>query len=372
MKKFVVVLTALLILAVACKEDSSPVESTSQGSIIGTVTNKADETGVSKMNVYTDPPTSSVTTSESGSYRIDNIDEGTFKVTAAKDGFDTLSIDVTVVAGKETTADFIASPFIIDKSQDYGFVKGVILDKTTLSPIEGVNIKTIPVTSSVTSLSNGSFLLTNLDAGRLQIGATKVGYENTTIDVTILLGDTTRADIIMAETDTTVAPTTGTLTGKLMDAITGNPIADAIIITKPSTSVVNSDTNGIFYFTDLEPGNYIITVNKTDYQAGESEIMIEAGEETVANFSMLVSYGSVAGSITDSETGDSLGGVLITTTPGTSSILSGSDGTYGIQKLTPSTYTINAVKNGYESASLSISVVAGEITRADIVMSKTP
>lgn len=365
------VLLVFLFMALSCEEDS-PTEPSTKGSIAGFVTNMDDETGLSKVNIFTEPATSSVTTTEDGSYQIKNVEEGTYKVTAAKAGYDTLSIDITVVGEKETIADFITKQLVVDKTKDYGFIIGRLTDKNTLSSIEGVNIKTLPSTSSVTTSVDGTFFLGNLSARSYSILATKVGYDSTSIDVNVSLGDTTIADIFMSVEDTSKIPTTGSIKGVVIDAITGLVIKDALVTTDPSTSVVNSDAEGQYRFTNLLPGKYSVLVNKVGYQSTESEILVVAGEETTANFSMIISSGSIQGSVTDAQTGAVLQGVIVTTNPGSSSVLTNSEGNYTIENLLPKSYTINAEKNGYVKSTVSITVSAGKATRVDIVMTKTP
>lgn len=370
-KVFSAVLIIFLFMALSCEEDS-PTEPSTKGSITGFVTNMIDEVGLSKVNIFTDPATSSVTTIEDGSYQIKNVEEGTYKVTAAKDGYDTLSINVTVVGEKETIADFITQPKVLDNSSKYGYIKGTLYDKSTHSLINGVNIKTDPITSSVTTISNGSFFIGNLSSGKYEIFATKDGYDSTSININVSLGDTTIADIFIEVSDTTEVPSTGIVSGKIIDAFTTEAIVNAIVTTVPSTSVVNTNSEGVYSFEKLQPGSYKINVDKIGYQSAESEVLVVAGEATVANFSLLVSHGSILGSVTDSDTGSKISDVLVSTVPGTSSILTDSLGLYSIENLEPKSYTINAEKSGYIKGSISITVSAGNVTHVDIVLSKTP
>jgi hypothetical protein len=371
LRLFSLIVFVLLFMALSCEEES-PVEPSSKGTISGFVTIIDDETGLSKVNVFTNPATSSVTTKEDGSYQIHNVEAGTYRVTATKEGYDTLSVDVAVVGEKETIADFIISPVVVDVSQNYGYITGILYDKNSQSRIGGVNLKTSPSTNSVTTSSDGKYFISILTAGRYAVMATKNGFDSTAIDVSVSLGDTTIADIFMAVSDTTDSPTTGIASGRVIDAFSGEPLSDAIVTTNPATSVVNTNANGEYVFEKLVPGNYKIIVNKNGYDKGESEVLVTTGEETTANFSLMVSNGWISGSVTDSETGNILSGVLVTTNPGSSSVLTDSLGTYSINNLQPKSYTINAEKNGYLKSTLSITVSAGKSTQVDIVMSKIP
>ncbi|MGD8782081.1 MAG: carboxypeptidase regulatory-like domain-containing protein [Ignavibacteria bacterium] len=341
------------------------------GNISGTVTNSETSQAVGQVNITTDPVTNSVNTNSSGQYSIENIKTGTYTVTAAKDGFVSASIQIAVEGGKTATADFLLAPE--EEVNNFGTIIGTVKDIVTFTPLDQVNITTSPVTSSVTTDESGSFIIEGLSAGTFVLNAEKQGYDSTSISVSVAIGDTTTADIFMEETDTTTIPTTGEIAGVISDALSGNPLEDAIVTTDPATSLVTSGVEGKYSITNLTPGSYTVNVTKTGYGSNSGEVTVTAGETATADFTLLISTGSISGTVSyidSTSTSIVIKDVLITTSPATSSILTGENGEFSIAEVSPGSYTINAEKTGFTTTTLSIVVTAGKNTNADIVMTK--
>jgi hypothetical protein len=75
------------------------------GEISGQVIDSANGSPVPSANVYTNPPTVSVTADEQGRYSIPDVTPGVYTITAAKPGYTSASVSIAVAAGRVTTAD---------------------------------------------------------------------------------------------------------------------------------------------------------------------------------------------------------------------------------------------------------------------------
>ncbi len=80
------------------------------------------------------------------------------------------------------------------------------------------------------------------------------------------------------------------------------------------------------------------------------------------------SFGSLYGVVTDKLTGDPLGNVTVTLSPGGTTKLTGSDGLFEYADLTPQQYTITVQKSGYETNRKNVSAVVGEQVQVNITM----
>ena len=80
------------------------------------------------------------------------------------------------------------------------------------------------------------------------------------------------------------------------------------------------------------------------------------------------SFGSLYGVVTDKQTGDPLNNVTVTLSPGGTTKITGSDGLFEFNELTPQQYTITVQKSGYESNRKTLSAVVGEKVQANITM----
>jgi len=79
-------------------------------------------------------------------------------------------------------------------------------------------------------------------------------------------------------------------------------------------------------------------------------------------------FGDIEGIIINSETEEGIENVNISTTPPSSSILTGEDGTFQISNLPVGGYTIQARKPGFKNNSVSVAVRAEDITSARIFL----
>jgi len=82
-----------------------------------------------------------------------------------------------------------------------------------------------------------------------------------------------------------------------------------------------------------------------------------------------VSIGTIEGTVSDFTLSLPIGNANITTNPPTSAVTSDSlTGMYTIEHVEPGIYKVQATKAGFDTAKVSISVVAAEISIADIAL----
>jgi len=91
-------------------------------------------------------------------------------------------------------------------------------------------------------------------------------------------------------------PATGTITGKVTDSSTGNPISGAAVSVNGYSTT--TDSNGNYSFSVLE-GTYTVTASASGYKSQTKEdISVIAGETVTVNFSLHpVTTGSISGTI---------------------------------------------------------------------------
>ncbi|MFN2432109.1 MAG: carboxypeptidase regulatory-like domain-containing protein [Gemmatimonadota bacterium] len=80
------------------------------------------------------------------------------------------------------------------------------------------------------------------------------------------------------------------------------------------------------------------------------------------------SAGAVFGRVTSVATGQAIGGAEVTTRPATASVLTDAEGNYRIEDVGPGTFSVTAVKEGFDSATVQVTVAAGESTMADLAL----
>lgn len=82
------------------------------------------------------------------------------------------------------------------------------------------------------------------------------------------------------------APTTGTISGTVMNKTGDSLISAAIINTEPPTSSVSSDNEGKYTIEEVDPGNYIVQAVKDGYDPGNVNVIVKAGKTVTADIRM--------------------------------------------------------------------------------------
>lgn len=81
-------------------------------------------------------------------------------------------------------------------------------------------------------------------------------------------------------------------------------------------------------------------------------------------------FSTLYGTVSDYETGDPIGSVSVVLSPGGITKITGNDGYFEFQDLTPQQYTVTVQKEGYTTNRKQINAVTGENTEVNITMSK--
>ena len=367
MKNKLILIAVFLTLIYGCsKTDDTPVETPTHGSITGLITEYGTDAAMEKVNVFTSPATSYVTTDSTGSFKIDNVEPGEYNVTAAKRAYDTLSVSVTVIAGKNTIADFILEKTDTTANLNYGSISGSVFDSESGNPLANVTLYTIPATVVLSSGAEGTFTFNNIEPGSYSLIAKKTGYDSAQVTINVIAGITAAADIQLTKTDTTIIPSTGDLSGSVIDAVKGTPVINAEISTSPSSTIIFTDSLGNYQFTDLTPGSYTITITKNYYSEASATVNITAGTLTTADFALTPTVGEIQGSVIDSS-GAPIKDVVITTSPETGSYITDAAGNFGIGNVPVGAVTVTAEKGGFATKSVNITVNPGE-TRTVVIM----
>ncbi len=366
MKRLLLLSLGLILLTISCKKEET-VEPSPYGKLTGTITEFETDSLISKANVFTQPATSYVTTDTNGQYTIYNIQPGEYTVTAAKSGYDTLKVGVTIIADKTTEADFILHESDSLNNQKYGSITGKIIDAITSSPVENANVYTSPATVVLLSDNNGNFKLEHLSPQTYLLKVEKAGYDSTSISVNVEAGFESVAQISLVPTDTTTPPQFAQLEGYVINSVTEEPVNNALISGTPSFGTVFTDSNGYYKITNLTPGSNSISVSKTFYQTTSADISLNAGDFAQLNFTLVPTVGNIDGTVIDS-TGSPLPQVIITTSPETGSFLTDNNGNFKIQNITAGEISVTADKSGYTSKTVTINVEAGLTTQVVIML----
>jgi len=145
-----------------------------------------------------------------------------------------------------------------------GIITGTVYDAETEEPLAGVQCQLNGI-ASATSKADGTFKLANIPEGSYVLSLKKEFYEEGNMSVEVIASETTDVGIM----GMTPVPTTGALTGTVVDADTGAAIMGATVaVSGPESREATTDSNGVFLFPDLSPGTYSGEVSAAGYETG--------------------------------------------------------------------------------------------------------
>ncbi|SMC34566.1 carboxypeptidase-like regulatory domain-containing protein [Papillibacter cinnamivorans] len=241
-----------------------------EGVISGTVTSGTVPIAGATVKVFdsSDNPVAHTITNPEGKYTISSIVRGSYKVTAAKDGYFTpLVIPVTVSANRPTTVDISLA---VDPDAALNTLYGIIRAAGTLTPLENVNVNTYSVVGTTQTLvstthtnRSGQYVSPYLANGEYIIVANLNGYNQTTS------GTTTLSDTEIASLDMTLVANatsnTATVSGIITDNSTLLPIGSAIVAlygitgaTETLLKLTKSNSAGRYLFGSVASANYVV------------------------------------------------------------------------------------------------------------------
>lgn len=333
------------------------------GVIRGTVTDASNNQPLSGVTIkLTGAFTASAVTGADGKFIFTGVTPGAVTVTASKIGYSTLTGTVNIVACSIFNVNPVMTP------TQTGTIRGTATDSASGRPLSGVTITvTGSFNRSAITGTDGTFIFINATAGTVNVTATRSGYNIVSGTGTVTAGGVLFFNPQM--TASPLPPASGTVTGKVIDAFDGQPVAWAFVEVLSSGATVRTDSTGSFTLTNVPTGSQIIFF----YLAGYTDVamtidVVEGAMNDLGtiSFSPFPTTGVIRGTVTDSTNNQPLSGVTVTILgPSTGSFVTGSDGKYIFTNVNPGSVTVTASKPGYYTLTGQVVVVACSINYFD-------
>jgi thermitase len=244
-----------------------------------------------------------------------------------------------------------------------GSITGTATDAEDGSPIVGATVT--DGTRTTTTDISGEYTITDVPADNYEVTASKSGYYSSSLAVNVVSGGTAVANLSLTEV---ILP--GSITGSVVDAEDGLPIAGAVV--SDGTKTTTTDALGQYTIADVPAGNHEVTASKEGYESSSLTVTVVSGGITVANLSLnkVILPGTITGSVTDAK--DGLPVVGVTVTDGTRTTTTDASGVYTIADVLPGTYQLTASKSGYESSTSTVMVISGGTAVKTLSLTPTP
>ena len=177
--------------------------------------------------------------------------------------------------------------------------------------------------------------------------------------------------LLLQSCATEIVDMTGDIVGVVKDYNIGEFLANCQVTLSPTGKSTTTSQAGAFEFTDLEPGEYILTFSKVGYEEASTKVTLLAGQtiETSILLKQIVDMtGDIVGVVKDYSLGHALSNCQVTLSPTGKSTTTSQAGAYEFKDLDPGDYIVSFSKVGYEEASAKVTLAAGKTMEASILL----
>ncbi|MBD7965920.1 carboxypeptidase regulatory-like domain-containing protein [Fictibacillus norfolkensis] len=306
-------------------------------------------------------------TDSTGYYRFERVSSGTYLLQASNQGFGTESGSIRIENGETSTRNFTLDPVPasvrgVITSGETPLVKTVV----TLINAEGVNVAVVQTDEQ------GRFFVQNFSPGAYTLVAVNENYQSGKIGFEVVSGEE-------AEVNFNLAPLPGTLSGVIVNQLSGSPISGSIIqiyagdSVQPITSSV-SDPDGTYTINGLQPGPYIVVITAPNFNTYTTGVTISANEASIADGFLLENPGVVSGTVLSPLGTVSEAAVKVIDVNGSvvGTAITNSDGTFVIGNLSAGTYAVTVVAQGLTSDTQGVFIVAGQTSNVSFNLDLNP
>jgi thermitase len=160
----------------------------------------------------------------------------------------------------------------------------------------------------------------------------------------------------------------GIISGQVTDSEDSSPIVGATV--SDGTRTVLTDAAGQYSINDVPPGSYQVAAGKEGYETSSLAVSVPLGGTAEADFSLneVIVPGNIVGTVTSAKDGSAISGAQVS--DGSRTALTDALGTYTIDNVPPGSYEVVASKEGYQTSSLTVTVLAGSTTVANLCLSE--
>ncbi|PFA93380.1 hypothetical protein CN383_28780, partial [Priestia megaterium] len=183
-------------------------------------------------------------------------------------------------------------------------IRGQVTDAQTGNHISGAGVVTVITGSGIIVASaktdlNGNYIISGLAPGSYDVVFSADNFAAQTRTVNLLPNET---EVVNAA----LSPNPATISGRVTDAGTRVPIANALIqaFTTDGTFITStfSDVTGQYILTGLPEGTFTISANAADFATKSQTVTLTPGETEPVNFALSANPASLSGIVTDAQT----------------------------------------------------------------------
>lgn len=305
-----------------------------------------------------------------GTFSLVNLAPGTWELDLNLIGYGGTHIMLTAPLGVSNLG-IIRLPSLTGSTGD-GIVTGSVTDAANGNPIAGAHI-TLSGATTVSAVTNalGAYRIA-APAGAITITASAPGFLNAIGSATLQAGATLTFSPSLP-TESATVPTQTTLVGTVVDADTGLALAGVTVAVAGGSPSVVTDASGQFSLADLAPGAWMLDLNIVGYQGLRVSLTASAGVSDLGTIRLppaTTNGSTLTGIVTDNKTGTPLVGALVAIDSEGKSVHTAADGSYRIDSITQTRFTVAVSAVGYLSRQGEVSLTQPGLSTLNVALDR--
>ncbi len=354
--------TALVLRALTVYNAAgSGVSGTQTGTVEGYVVKENSHEPLANVEVSLASVTGYTVLSDStGYFKMAGVPTSTQTLVARKNGYNSLSRVVTVIAGQISSAGTLG----LSADPQTGAVLGHIEDNQDHSALAGALI-TLTGAESRTMVSDtgGNFEWSSLPPGDYTAQIDKTGYHSANGVLTVVAGTNIILKQSLIKTSVFLDDAPSNIFGKIIDGESGEAISAAHIAMVNGATVVTGSDGG-FVFNALPRGSYQAQLLADGYQSQSISFVFSPGSNGDLGLLRLYRLGgsvvpsnlTVSGRIVDGLSGSVINNATVKWVETGKTVQTAADGTFAIPGIDTLNFTLTMTATGFVDQTFSLSV----------------
>jgi len=263
-----------------------------------------------------------------------------------------------------------ASPMGRPAPKPLGNIAGTIVDYRSGAPLSATlvlpDVKVKQYKNKPVEVGdNGAFKLEKLPVGTYVVEVNREGYQKTTATIVVEKDKTTIQDFKLR-----TLKQYGTITGRVTDAKTGDPLPAAVRFPGTDLAEIATDpATGVFTLKDVEVGVVPVEVSVDGYQNNSASVNVKDAEVTTQNFELkpLKVFGTITGRVLDATSKNPVPAMIAF--PESTGLPSANadplTGVFTAEKIPVGTIAISASASGYLTEAKPVVVEDGKVVNVE-------
>jgi sugar lactone lactonase YvrE len=297
-----------------------------------------------------------------GNFTLSGIAAGNLTLRFARLGYASRDVSLNVGAGQSLSIGTVAlAPASLSAS-----LSGVVRNDSG-QPLASAVVAA--GTASATTNASGAFTIGNLSPGPLTVTVTLANYRPVSVNLEVAANTNYLFSPGLVPTYKP-APTTATISGKIVNAVTKAGIVGASV--QVGGQSVTSTTGGAFSVSNVTPGSVTIGVSAPGYRTYSGSGMVVAGVNAVGEIGLqlMPTSSTMSGIVTDGATGAPVAGASVAVQGQGTPVVTDAAGKYRITGIAGIGFALNVSATDYFSQVVNVALSQPGDATVDIKLQK--